>query len=356
MFVCVALGQGTYKISTLIGSADLRSDGGNGSGGPVRLWNPSGVAVGPSGDIYIADTDMNRILRVTRDGRSTRVAGKGIPIFRIEGHGPPPQFGGDGGPATSADLDYPTGIAVDSQGNLFMSDSFNNRIRKVSPDGFIRTIAGTGEAGFGGDGGPATAAKLAHPMGLAVDALGNVYVADRENNRVRKITPQGTIFTVIGGGRKWASRDRPSLSVKLYFPHGVAVDANGTLYVADTFNHRIRRLDTDGIVRSIAGTGKQEFVGDDGPAATAGLGAPDALAIDALGNIFIADRANWIIRKITKDGIIHTIAGDRGTGSFGDGGPALKAPIFPTSVAVDAEGNVYLTDHNRIRSLTPALP
>jgi trimeric autotransporter adhesin len=353
MFVCAALGQGNYTISTLIGSADLRFAGGDG------LWSPRGVAVGPSNDIYIADTEMNRILRVTRDGHSVRVAGKGIPIIRIEGHGPGPQFSGDGGPATSADLDGPNGVAVDLQGSIYISDSFNNRVRKVASDGTIRTIAGTGEKGYAGDGGPATAAKLAYPMALALDAEGNVYVADRENNRVRKITPQGTISTIIGSGRQSDSKDGPARSVHLNFPHGVAVDANGILYVADTFNNRIRRLDPDGIVRSIAGTGKFEFIGDDGPATKAGLGDPDSLAIDGGGNIFVADRGNWVIRKITKDGIIHTIGGDRRTGSYGsgeDGGPALKAPMFPTSVAVDVQGNVYLTDHNRIRVLTPELP
>jgi DNA-binding beta-propeller fold protein YncE len=190
-------------------------------------------------------------------------------------------------------------------------------------------------------------------MGLAVDAEGNVYVADRENNRVRKITPDGMISTVIGSGKKGPSGDGPALSVRLDFPHGVAIDRNGTLYVADTFNHRIRRLDSDGIVRTVAGTGKQEFVGDEGPAVKAGLGTPDSLAVDVLGNIYVADRANWRVRKITPDGIIHTIAGNHETGFYGDGGPALKAPIFPTGVAVDARGIVYVTDHNLVRVLTP---
>jgi hypothetical protein len=125
------------------------------------------------------------------------------------------------------------------------------------------------------------------------------------------------------------------------------------LFIADTFNHFIKRLDPDGKVRTIAGTGKPEFAGDEGPAAEAGLAAPDSLAIDSKGNIYIADRANWRVRKITRDGIIHTIAGNHETGFSGDGGPALKAPIFPTSVAVDVRGRVYVTDHNRIRVLTP---
>jgi sugar lactone lactonase YvrE len=274
----------------------------------------------------------------------------------MEGSGPPPQFSGDGGPATSADLDRPTGVAVDAQGNIYISDSFNNRIRKVTGDGRIQTIAGTGATGYGGDGGLALAAMLAHPMGLAVDEHGNVYVADRENNRVRQITPQGTIRTVIGSGGRGPSVDGPALTITLDFPHGVAVDSYGTLYVADTGNNRVRRLDSDGIVRTVAGTGEQEFVGDEGPAVEAGLGRPDSLATDAQGNIYIADRANWLIRKITRDGIIHTIAGIAGnheTGFYGDGGPALKAPIFPNSVAVGPNGVVYLTDHNRIRLLTP---
>jgi hypothetical protein len=190
-------------------------------------------------------------------------------------------------------------------------------------------------------------------MGVAVDGHGNVFIADRENNRVRQITPDGDIRTVIGTGGSGQSGDGPALSITLDFPHGVAVDRNGILYVADTFNHRVRRLDPDGIVRIVAGTGKQEFKGDGGPAVNAGLGAPDSLAIDRQGNLYIADRANWVVRKVSADGTIHTIAGNRQTGFYGDGGPATEAPIFSTGVAVDVEGVVYATDHNRIRKLTP---
>lgn len=341
LFASVGSGQVKYTISTLA------------AGESAHLWGPSGIAVGPSGDIFIADTEMNRVLQVTRSGLLSTVAGKGKAILRMEGSGPPPQFSGDGGPATSADLDRPTGVAVDAQGNIYISDQLNNRIRKVTPDGRIQTIAGTGETGYGGDNGPALAAKLAHPMGIAVDGNGNVYVADRENNRIREISVDGTIRTVIGNGVRGQSENGPALSISLSFPHGVAIDAKGVLYVADTFNHRIRRLDADGVVRVVAGTGNQEFIGDGGPALQAGLGAPDSLAVDADSNIYIADRANWRLRKITKDGTIQTVAGDHGSGFYGDGGPALLAPVFPTSVAVSLEGIVYLTDHNRVRLLTP---
>ena len=193
-------------------------------------------------------------------------------------------------------------------------------------------------------------------MGVAVDSRGNVYIADRQNNRIRRVTPNGRIDTVIGSGMMGDSGDGPAGSVRLNFPHGVAVDRQDTIYVADTFNHRVRKLGGDGIVRNVAGTGQQEFLGDGGRAINAGLAAPDSIAIDAQGNIYIADRANWRVRKITTDGVIHTIAGNQETGYSGDRGPALKAPIFPTSVAVDSHGIVYVADHNRIRVLSPDQP
>ncbi len=310
-------------------------------GGPAHalrlsaLWS---VALGPSEDVFVADPGMNRIVRIDRDRNFRRVAGKGVPIIRMEGYGPPPQFSGDGGLATLADLDYPFGVAVDAHGTIYVSDQTNNRVRKVTLDGRIQTIAGIGERGSSGDEGRAVEAQLNSPGGLAVDSHGNVYVADCGNNSVRQISSEGVIRTVVSG---------------LQCPHGVAVDANDTLFVADTFHHLLKKVDADGTVRTIAGTGKQEFVGDEGPATKAGLACPDSLAIDARGNIYIADRANWRVRKITADGIIHTIAGNHETGFSGDGGPALHAPIFPTSVAVDSRGTVYVTDHDRIRVLTP---
>ncbi|MGA9069131.1 MAG: hypothetical protein WB424_02680 [Terracidiphilus sp.] len=327
------------RLSVVAGLDTLPEEKDGGPATNLRLSDSWGVAMGPAGDVFIADTEMNRIVRITQDGRFHRVAGKGVPIFRMEGYGPPPQFSGDGGPATVADLDYPFGVAVDSHGAIYISDSTNNRIRKVGTDGIIETIAGTGAAGSSGDGGPARKARLSSPSGVAVDSHGNVYVADCDNNRIRQISPDGTVRTVVVG---------------LKGPHGVAVDAKDTLFIADTFNHLIKRLDPDGKVHTIAGTGNQEFSGDEGPAAQAGLAAPDSLAIDSQGNIFIADRGNWRVRKITPDGIIHTIAGNHEMGFSGDGGPALKAPIFPTGVAVDSQGRVYVTDKNRIRVLTPA--
>jgi len=252
-------------------------------GGPAELARysgPSNVAVSASGDVFVTDTQRNRVCRITKVGRLYTVAGKGRlpPTVAIEGYVPPPSFGGDGGPAMMADLDNPTGIAIDNLGNIYFSDSNNQRVRRVNPDGIIETIAGTGGKGFGGDGGPATAAMLANPMGLAVDAMGNLYIADRENNRIREVTSDGNIKTVVGSGLRGDSGEGPALSIKLNFPHGVAVGPTGALYVADTVNHRIRKLDKDGIVRTVAGTGKPEFIGDGGPAVEAGLAVPDAIA------------------------------------------------------------------------------
>jgi sugar lactone lactonase YvrE len=305
----------------------------------AELNFPAGVAVDAAGNVYIADKRNNRIHRMGLDGIVTIFAGTG----RFG-------FSGDGGPAAQATLNFPSGVAVDAKGNVYIADTQNNRIRRVGPDGLITTFAGTGSPPFSGDGGPAAQATLNFPSGVAVDAKGNVYIADSNNHRIRRVGSDGIITTFAGGGRSLGDGG-PATQASLS-PSGVAMDTNGNLYIADTDNHRIRRVGPDGIIITFAGTGTPGFSGDGGPAAQASLNRPSGVAVDAKGNVYIADPGNNRIRRVDSDGIITTFAG----GSAGDGRPAAQASLFvPISVAVDANGAVYIADEgdHRIRRVGP---
>jgi uncharacterized protein (TIGR03437 family) len=306
----------------------------SGDGGPANLAQlglvSGGIAMDPSGNLYIAERFQSRVRRVAVNGTITTFAGTG-------GGG----FSGDNGPATAAKLNSPYGLAFDSSGNLYIADTSNNRIREVSTSGQITTIAGTGNSGFGGDGGPATSAQLAGPQGVGVDSSGNIYIADTGNNRVRRISG-GTISTVAGTGVAGSSGDNgPATSATLNGPQGVMADTAGNLYVSDTNSYRIRKIDTAGAITAYAGKGSCCYSGDGGPALAAQIGAPAGLAMDGGGNFYFADGVS-AVRVISPGGIINTVAGN-GTGGYsGDGGPANVALVGATSgVAVDASGNVY---------------
>ncbi len=220
-------------------------------------------------------------------------------------------FFGDHRPALSAQLNGPSGVAVDLLGNIYISDTYNNRVRKVDPSGIIITVAGTGVKGFGGDGGPATSALLAAPSGVALDAEGNLYIADRDNHCIRKVTTTGIIVSVAGTGNPGYGGDgQDALSAELNSPFGIAVDTAGNIYVADTGNNRIRKITPAGIITTVAGNGTQGFSGDGGDALLAQLNAPFGVAVDRAGNIYIADSYNNRIRRVTPSGIITTVAGD----------------------------------------------
>jgi uncharacterized protein (TIGR03437 family) len=259
---------------------------------------------------------------------------------------------GDNGPATSAPLYLPNGVAVDAAGNLYIADAGNNRIRKVS-NGVITTVAGNGTQGSGGDGGPATSAQLYYPWGVAVDSAGNLYIADRGNNRIRKVS-NGVITTVAGTGTYGFSGDNgPATSAQLYDPQGVAVDSAGNLYIADTGNSHVRRV-SNGVIASVAGTGTYGFSGDGGPATSNELNAPSGVAVDSAGNLYIADTLNHRIRKVSN-GVITTVAGNGTQGFSGDSGPATSAQLYqPDGVAVDPAGNLYIADtgNQRIRKVS----
>ena len=259
-------------------------------------------------------------------------------------------------PATSASLNRPSDVAVDDDGNVYVADSENDRVRMIDPSGIISTFAGTGNWGHGGDGGPATDAALNAPSSVAVDAAGSLYVSDRQNHRVRMVNAAGIITTVAGTGRQGFGGDGgPASEALLSFPGGIAVDASGNLHIADTGNQRVRTVNVRGIISTVAGTGDWEHGGDGGPATEAGLRIPTAIATDSVGNMFVTTAAR--VRKIDATGIITTYAGTGERGFNGDGGPASEAQLnYPIRVTADAIGNVYVADSNgrRVRKIDPS--
>lgn len=284
-------------------------------------------------------------------------------------------FSGDGGAATEATFNRPMGVAVDRDGNVYVADSLNHRIRKIDTRGVITTVAGNGLTGegmgrFWGDGGPATKAALNTPMGVAVDDRGNVFIADTMNHRIRKIDGRGVITTVAGNGQRGNAGDVAGATLaQLDTPTDVVVDSLGNFLIADSQNHRIRRVNVRGNVTGIAGIARRGYEGDGGPANVARFYLPLGVGLDSLDNIYIADTRNNRVRKMDiqaiirvrsnktlKTGIINTIAGNGIAGNSGDGGSALQASLnAPHDVAVDSKGNVYITDtDNRcIRKVDP---
>lgn len=269
-------------------------------------------------------------------------------------------YSGDGGPATAAKIYWPTGVAVDGIGNVFISDQFNNVIRKVDTSGIITTLAGTGTIGYSGDGGPATACQFWHPNDVGVDTAGNVYVADRDNQVIRKITTGGMIYTVAGTNVSGYGGDGgPATNAQLNFPSGICLDKTGDIFVADLYNNRIRKIDTAGIITTIVGTGASGYSGDGGPATAARINSISALSADKIGNIYFADYYNYVIRKIDAAGIISTIAGNGINSYYGDGVMATTASISSIEgVAADTSGNVFIADfyNARVRKISWPLP
>ena len=344
----------TGTITTIAGIGEFGFSGDGGPAVEAELRSPYGVAVDSAGNVYIADYSDHRIRKVDSTGTITTIAGTGECCFVSTD---------DGGPAAAARLGFPRGVAVDGDGNLYIADSVTERIRKIDSTGTITTIAGTGEYGFSGNGGRAAAARLAFPTGVAVDSAGNLYIADTGNRRIRKLTPvggstppnpTGTIDTVAGTGRSGFSGDGgPATDAQLYIPYDVAVDGAGNLYIADTYNHRIRKVDSSGVITTFAGTGESGF-SYGGPAAAARLAFPTGVAVDSAGNLYIADSGNHRIRKVDATGTITTIAGTGQRGFYGDGGPATEAALrWPSDMARDGAGNLYISDsgNQRIRKV-----
>ena len=375
-----------YGIATVAGSGSL------GDGGPAtaaQIGSIQGIAADRWGNLYLSDTDHNRIRKIDTTGTITTVAGTGVA-----------GFSGDGGPATSAQLNLPYGIAVDLAGNLYIADLNNSRVRRVTPDGAIQTYAGSGGQGSSGDGGPATSAQMLEPRNVAVDAAGNLYISEFGGNRVRKVTPDGRIATAAGTGIAGYSGDgNPATMAQLAFPAGLAVDRQGDLYIADSQNQRIRKVLPSGQISTVldgtraftlltpiavavdlagdifvadatslvheytgvnawvtaAGAGAAGFSGDGGPATAAQLTQPRDLSADLNGNLYIADQNR--VRKVDTTGTIHTVAGDDYLHAIGDGGAAIAAELYlPAAVALDSAGNLYIADTgtNRVRQVAPS--
>ena len=334
---CGAASAQQFTITTVAGNGTGGFSGDSGAAPSAQLLSPNAIALDSSGKLYIVDTGNQRV-RVVSGGTISTLAGTGTP-----------GFSGDGKAATSAQLTGPGGVAVDSSGNVYIADTGNHVIRKITSGGTISTFAGSGgNAGFGGDTGPATSALLFSPIGLAVDKSGNVYIADSGNNLIRQVVG-ANINTVVGGA---------ATVLQLNHPTGIALDSNGVLYIADTGNRRIVRF-ANGAATPFAGNGLTKFSGDNGPATLAGINDPTGVCVDAAGNVYITDTFNNRIRRVTSDGIITTVAGNGFTGFAGDGGRAINASLsFPRAVIADSSGNIYVADTNNdaIRVLQAQAP
>ncbi|MBI4750907.1 MAG: IPT/TIG domain-containing protein [Acidobacteria bacterium] len=332
----------TQVMSTVAGNG---SDDFSGDGGPAvsaGLLDPEAVAVDGNGRLFIADTENNRVRLVSPDGVIQTVVGTEF-------------VSGDGGPAINASLSNPFKVLIDHQGNLIIADSENNRVRRVDRQTWIiHGVAGNGVEGDSGDGGPAVLSRLHDPEGLAIDRAGNLYIADQENNRIRRINAAtGVIVNFAGNGQAGFAGDGGLATLAtLNSPRGITIDVNDNLYLADRLNHRIRRVDAQtGVITTIAGMGTAGFTGDGGPAMYAHLNSPEEIVFDQQGNLLIADLGNHRIRRIdARTSIITTIAGVGIPGFSGDGGPAMLAQLnSPHGIAVDGAGNLFIADRDNHR-------
>jgi sugar lactone lactonase YvrE len=322
-------------VGTLVGNGYPGFE--DGVGLEARMSEPLGITVDSSGSVFVADTFHQRIRKVLPNALMTSLAGTGVRGFS------------DAFMPVLAQFDHPRAVAVDGSGNLFVTDSGNHRIRKISPKGFVTTLAGSGTIGQAD--GMGTSAQFNAPFGVAVDRNGFVYVADRDNHRVRKISPSGMVTTLAGNGSP-GSIDGLGKNAQFNLPVGIAVDQSGNVYVGGNFDYKIRKVTPNGMVTTLAGSGAPGF--GDGSGDATQFNQPYGVAVDISGNVYVADRANHRIRKVTPAGQVTTLAGS-GSPGFADGGGATAQFNHPSSIALDDQGNVYIGDANnhRIRVYTP---
>lgn len=352
--LCAAplLCQAQGIITTVAGNGSRTYSGDNGPATSAGMV-PVGVAVDPAGNLFIADDSNFMVRKVNTQGVISRVAGcdpAALSACILAGVG-------DGTSATGVFTGVGNPIAVDSAGNFYFADDGRSTVRKVTPAGIISTVAGNGSLGYGGDNGSALNATLNAPGGLAVDTAGNLYISDTLNNRVRKVNTSGTITTIVGDGTAaFKGEGVQGTSAELNLPGFLTLDAAGNLFIADTLNFRVRKLTSGGIITTVAGSGIGVSQGDGGPAVSAGV-APVGVAVDGSGNIYISQGISTI-RKVDTNGNISTIAGGLNTGGFsGDNGPSANAALLgPFGLAVDAAGNLFIADtgNNRVRRIAAA--
>jgi trimeric autotransporter adhesin len=356
-----------------------------GQASSVALNQLQGLATDAAGNFYVANTYDNQVGEIsapstwtpeksdptTLTGTATLIAGKDEWVTSHSSHGRLLDLG-NGGPAVDATLNTPSAVAVDGKGDVFIADTENNMVREVAPDGVIRTIAGTGQPGYSGDGGPAVDARLDDPSGVAVNAQGDLFIADTVNNVIREVAPNGIIRTIAGDpadikkygrggplGGGYAGDGGPAADALLQHPQGLSVDSKGDLFIADTGNSVIREITPSGTIKTVVGEGgKFSDTGDGGQATSATLNAPTDVAVDAAGDLYIADTGNNALREVSSSGVISTLAGGNGEGNNGQGGPASKAQLdTPESVAVDSStGDVYITSRSGVLDQITGLP
>lgn len=404
----MAISAQSIIIDSIAGTGEAGYTGDGGPAPAATLNEPKGLAVAANGDLYIADSENHVVRKVDhRTGKIFTVAGyrppeqlgalptpsrdpsslteveddplgaeetgqaqgfsqvadlSGTVRFVAAGTTGPVRFAGDGGPAKQAVLNFPTAVAIDDQGNLYIADTMNHRVRMVDGStGVIRTIAGTGHGRYAGDGGPAESASLQDPAALVLDSGGHLYIADQSNNRIRMVDLRtGRISTLAGNGTAaYNGDDLPAVDASLAGPSGLAFGPDGMLYIADTFNGRIRAIDLDkGTIQTVAGDGGEYRLanGDE----SVSLSRPYGIAVDREGNIFITDSDSHLLRLFERSRKVTRRIVGNGTASFaGDGGPAeLAALSFPFGVALNAQGTIFVADtfNHRIRRLQPAVP